>query len=97
MSYITHRRSGYGFGCCTKLTEVLGTGNTRVNARRPGQEFYFKQRFIQLAWHVLTGPKYSGQFVLVVGLLSTMTTWAKNRNYQRVATGSTAALTAPMP
>ena len=33
--------SGYGYGCCTELTEVLGTGNTRVNTRFKGAK---KQR-----------------------------------------------------
>ena len=33
MSYRTHRSSLYGLGCYTELTEVPGTGNTRVNTR----------------------------------------------------------------
>ena len=33
MSYITHRSSLCGYGCCKELTEVTGTGNTRVNTR----------------------------------------------------------------
>ena len=38
MSYITHRSSGYGYGCCTELTAVSGTGITRANT--PGMVLY---------------------------------------------------------
>ena len=36
-AYITYRISGYGYKCPTELTEVLGTGNTRVNAHSLGR------------------------------------------------------------
>ena len=37
MSYRTHRNSLYGYGCCTELTEVPGTGNTQANTRPRGR------------------------------------------------------------
>ena len=43
MSYRTHRSYLYGYGCCTELTEVLGTGYTRVNTPS-GKEFDWKWR-----------------------------------------------------
>ena len=51
------------------------------------------EEFIQLAWHVLTGPTSLWQSV-AVWALSTITTEAINREPHRVATGATAALTA---
>ena len=37
MTHRTHRSSLYGYGCCTELTKVPGTGNTRVNTRPRGR------------------------------------------------------------
>ena len=49
--------------------------------------------FIQLAWHILTGPTSPTQSVAVLAL-STITTEAINREPQEVSTGATDALTA---
>ena len=57
-SYRSYRSSGYGYECRTNLTEVPGTGNTRVNTR---QRVRFEVKdFIQLAWHVLLGQRPRG-------------------------------------
>ena len=94
MSYRTHRSSLYGFGC-SELTEVPGTGNTRgeIHVLEGGVRFEVED-FIQLAWHVLTGPTSPRQSVVAVWALSTTTTEAINREPPRVATGATATLTA---
>ena len=43
-AYRTNRSSRYGYECPTELTEVPGTGNTRVNAHPLGAEFDLKWR-----------------------------------------------------
>ena len=94
MPYRTHRISLYGFGC-TELTEVPGTGNTRVIHALGGGVRFEVEDFIQLAWHFLTGPTSPIQSVVAVWAFSTTTTKEINREPQRVATGATAvALTA---
>ena len=64
----------------------------KIHALGGGVRFEVED-FIQLTWHVLTGPTSHGQF-RPVWALSTTTTEAINREPQRVATGATAALTA---
>ena len=44
MSYRTHGSSLYGFGCCTKLTEVPGTGIYPGKYTHSGEEFDLKWR-----------------------------------------------------
>ena len=41
-AYRTYRSSGYRYDCRTELTEVPGTGNTRINAHPIGGEFDLK-------------------------------------------------------
>ena len=71
-AYRTPRSSGYGYECLTELTEVPGTGNTGVNAHPLGGGIRFEvEDFIELAWHVLTGPTSPRQSVVALRALST--------------------------
>ena len=106
-AYRSYRSSGYGYECRTELTEVLRTGldvvqnSQKFRAREiPGKIHAFGggvrfevQDFIQLEWHVLTGPTPPRQSVVAVWALSTTTTEVINHEPQRMATGATAALT----
>ena len=92
-AYRTHSCPLYRYGCRTEVTEVPGTGNTRENTRLRGGIRFEVEDFIQLAWHVLTGPTSPMQSV-TVWALSTTTAGAIYREPQLLVTGATAALTA---
>ena len=84
----------YGYGCCTELTEVPGTGSTRVSARPWGRSSIWSGEFNPTCMTCSHWVNVPETIRSCVGIVEDHRRGDKLCEPQRVATRTTAALTA---